>query len=83
MNKKLIFRILIAVVVGVLIFGGIVLIWKSAGWMPAVGSFMIIWGHNLEMHRKKKEEVVTKISPKMGLDMIAQLCKGTKDETKN
>ena len=56
MTKEKKILILNAFVVGILILGGCALIWTSVGWKPAVGVFLIIWGHNIEMHKKKSDE---------------------------
>jgi len=41
---------------------GITLVWLAAGWMAAIGVFLMIWGNNVERRNDIEEIVHNKIS---------------------
>ena len=45
---------------GAMIFGGCGILWATAGWKVAAGTFLIMWGHYVEKHHTANSAICDK-----------------------
>lgn len=43
-------RLSITLVAGLVMAAGLLCLWFAAGWLAAVGVFLVAWSHNIEKH---------------------------------
>jgi hypothetical protein len=49
-------RFILSAFGGTLILGGLLILTKTLGWLPAMGVFVMIWGNNVAFNLPRDEE---------------------------